>query len=234
VDPEIGQEVIRVTHADGTVEELRLHDYERLYSLPGLYEEIVQERLGCQSPGQIAAMLAAAVDRVAWNRARIRVVDLAAGNGVSGEALAAHRLRPVLGTDIVAAAAAAAVRDRPAVYDGYLVLDLLALSVGEQRAIRELGANAVSCVAPVGEHWQQLPPAALAAAVALLEPDALVAYMHDPSFGTPDPITAEFWAQQLGAAGQAVQLERRRYVHRYTVNGSPFEMEGVVWRVRRG
>ncbi len=45
-DPEIGREVIRIRHDDGRVEELHLHDYERLYSLPGVYEEIVSERQG--------------------------------------------------------------------------------------------------------------------------------------------------------------------------------------------
>jgi hypothetical protein len=49
----------------------------------------------------------------------------------------------------------------------------------------------------------------------------------------PDAVTAELWAEQLGAGTQAELLERRRYVHRYTVNGEPFEMEGVVWRLTR-
>jgi hypothetical protein len=232
-DPEIGRELIRVRHDDGTVEELRLHDYERLYSLPGLYEQIVQERLRCRSPSEIASMLAAAADRIGWDRAQVRVIDVAAGNGVSGEALAAEGLRAVLGTDIVPAARAAALRDRPSLYDQYLTLDLLALTAGEERVIRELGANALSCVAPVGEHSQQLPPPALAAAVGLLAPDALVAYMYDLTFGTPDAITPAFWTERLGASTHAEELERRRYVHRYTVGGEPFEMDGVVWRVRR-
>jgi hypothetical protein len=53
--------------------------------------------------------------------------------------------------------------------------------------------------------------------------------MHDPSFGLPDVVTAEFW----GSAVEAEELERRCYVHRYMVNGKPYEMDGVVWRVRR-
>ncbi len=232
-DPEIGQELIHVRHGDGTIEELRLHDYERLYSLPGVYEQIVHERLRCRSPVQIASMLAGAVDRLGWERARVRALDLAAGNGVSGEALAAHGLRPVLGTDIVGAAREAALRDRPGLYEQYLTLDLLALTTDQERAIHELGADALCCVAPVGEHSQQLPPPALAAAVGLLAPEALVAYMHDPTVGTPDPVTAAFWARWLGAGARAEELERRRYVHRYTVNGEPFAMDGVVWRVRR-
>jgi hypothetical protein len=232
-EPEIGQELIVVRLDDGTVEELRLHDYQRLYSFPGLYEQIVHGRLGCRSPQEIAAMLALAIDELGWDPNLVRVLDLAAGNGVSGEALAAQGLRPVLGLDIVPAAREAALRDRPHLYEKYMTVDLLALSPAERDTIRALGANAVSCVAPVGEHPQQLPPPALAAAVGLMAPDVLVAFMHDPSFGTPDRVTPELWVEELGPGTRAELVGRRRYVHRYTVGGEPIEMDGVVWRVQR-
>jgi len=178
-------------------------------------------------------MLAEAADALGWNRGAIRVLDIAAGNGVSGEALAAAGLHPVLGTDIVPSAREAALRDRPGLYDQYLTLDLLALT-GEQRtAIAALSANALSCVAPVGSHGSELPPDVLVAAAGLLAPDALVVYMHDPQRDLPDAMTAETWTAGLGAGTEAEELKRRRYVHRYTVNGEPFEMVGVVWRVRR-
>jgi predicted TPR repeat methyltransferase len=229
-DPEIGRELIRVRHDDGRIEELRLGDYERLYLLPGLYEEIVQERLGCRSPQMIAAVLAAAVDAVGSDRADTKVIDLAAGNGVSGEALAAEGLHAVLGTDVVASAREAALRDRPGVYDQYLTLDLLATAPSQRRAIAALGANALSCVAPVGPHAGQVPAPVLIGAAELLVPDALVAYMHDPGFGDPDAITTVLWDDN---GFSAHELERRRYVHRRTVNGAPYDMDGVVWRLRR-
>ena len=233
-DPEIGRELIRVRHEDGRVEELRLHEYERLYALPGVYEQIVQDRLGCRSPAQLAGMLAAAVDGAGWARAEARVLDIAAGNGVSGEALAAAGLHPVLGTDIVQEARTAALRDRPGLYDDYLTLDLLALTADQRATLSAVRANALSCVAPVGDHSSELPPAVLVAAASLLAPDALVVYMHDPQRGVPDAVTAELWREGLGRAGtHAQEIERRRYVHRYTVNGAPFEMDGVVWRLRR-
>lgn len=225
-DPEIGQELIRVRHDDGRVQELHLHDYEQVYSLPGVYEQIVQERLGCRSPQQLAEMLGAAVDRLGWRRQDVRVIDIAAGNGVSGAALAAAGLHPVLGTDIVPSARAAALRDRPGVYDDYRTLDLLAVSDAERASLIDLRANALSCVAPVGELRSELPPLALRAAAALLEPDALVVYMHDPADGE-DVVTADSWGPDV----RAEELERTRYLHRYTVNGAPFEMFGVVWRL---
>lgn len=226
-DPEqIGDEIVRVRYEDGGVDEFRLHDYARLYAVPGLYERIVQERLACRSPHEMAALIGGTVDGLGWDRAAVRVIDVAAGNGVSGEELAAAGLRPVLGTDIVDAARVAALRDRPGVYGAYLTLDLPALT-GEQRAaIRALRANVLSCVAPVGED--QVPVAALTAAAALLEPDALVAYLHEFALGLPDGVTAEAFGPGVAAS----ELTRRRYVHRLTVSGRPFQMEAVVWRLQ--
>jgi len=211
------------------VQEFRLHDYERLYSLAGLYERIVHERLECRSPQVIAALLAEAVDAVGWRRAEVKVIDLAAGNGVSGEALREKGLLPVLGTDIVPAARTAALRDRPGVYCNYLTLDLLDVSDQRRQAIRALGARALCCVAPVG-HGPQVPPPVLVAGAELLGPDALVAHMHDPAIDPEDPVTAQLWAEH---GWSATELARRRYVHRQTVTGRPYEMDGVVWRLRR-
>jgi hypothetical protein len=230
-DPQIGDELVHVRFADGTAQEFRLHDYVRVYALPGLYEQLVQDRLECRSPQQVAAILAEAVDEVGWDRERVRAMDIAAGNGVSGEALAAVGLRPFLGSDIVPAARAAALRDRPGLYDCYLTLDLLALSDGDRTLIRGMGADVLSCVAPVGEH--ALPAEALAAAAALLKPDALVSYLHDVEIAGPDPVTVQLWRERLGAGVQAEELIRRRYVHRRLINGAPYEMEAVVWRLRR-
>lgn len=230
-DPAIGDELIMVTHEDGTSEHLRLHDYERLYALPGVYEAIVHDRLGCVSPARLAAMLGAAVDDAGWRRDDVRVLDVAAGNGVSGEALVADGLRVVLGTDIVPSARTAALRDRPDVYDEYLTLDLLALTADQRRAVMQLRANALSCVAPVGDAASQVPPSALLEAAALLSDDAFVVYMHQPHDGVPDVVTAERFAEVAGLAAE--EVARERYVHRRTVNGAPFEMVGVVWRTRR-
>ena len=227
-DPEIGQELIRVRYADGRTEQLRLHDYERLYGLPGVYEQIVQERLGCRSPQQVAALLAETVDALGWERRSMRVIDIAAGNGVSGEALAANGLRAVLGSDITPAARAAALRDRPGLYDDYRTLDLLRLSADDRARIAGLRATILSCVAPVGDH--AVPPGALLAAAGLLAGDALVAHLHDVELLDADPVTAQLFS---GAGLAAQELVRRRYVHRQTVNGAPYEMEAVIWRLRR-
>jgi hypothetical protein len=227
-EPAIGAERIAVHHADGRLEEVVLHDYARLYGLPGVYEQIVQEDLGCRSPAHLAQLLGAAVDDLGRDRSRTRVIDVAAGNGVSGEALRAAGLHPVLGTDIVPEARAAARRDRPQVYDEYLTLDLLALSDAEAEHLRGLRADALCCVAPVGTGG--VPPAAIAATAALLGDDALLVAMYDPRHGVADPLTEAFWSAH-GVDGE--RRHHERYLHRFLITGAPYEMEANVWRLRR-
>lgn len=221
----IGQERIVVRHDDGRRESFALHDYDRLYAVPGLYELIVQERLDCRSPAVMAQMLGDAVDAGGARRDAAVVLDIAAGNGVSGEALAAAGLggRGRYGTDIVPEARAAALRDRPGVYGEYRTLDLLALSPEDREWLRGLRADVACCVAPVGAH--AVPVGVLAAVAGLLAPGALIGHLHEPGAGSPDAVSASV----LGAG--AVPVARRRYVHRQTIDGRPFEMDAVVWRL---
>jgi hypothetical protein len=178
-------------------------------------------------------MLGAALDGLGRDRAAARIIDLAAGNGVSGEALAAAGMRPVLGTDLEPAARAAVLRDRPDTYDEYLTLDLTDLTADQTARLRALDADVVTCVAPVGTTPGQVPPAALSAVARLLGPDALSVHLHDPRHGTPDVVDEAFWQRELGPETTAQRIERRGYLHRFRVTGAPYEMEAAVWRLRR-
>jgi hypothetical protein len=231
-DADIGRERILVRFDDGRAEELALHDYERLYAIPGLYEEIVQVQLGCRSPEVLASMLEEAVRRLGWSPEDVRALDVGAGNGVSGEALAARGIRPVLATDVVAPARDAAMRDRPELYERYLVTDLIGLTEAEARSIRALELRALVCVAPVGWGAQYVPAEAIVAAAELLGPDALIAYMRDAD-EQPDALTADMMAGRINGFTRLEELERRRYVHRHTVNREPILMDAVVSRLLR-
>ena len=228
--PEIGAERIAVHHDDGRVEEVALHDYARVYSLPGVYEQIVSEDLGCRSPARLAQLLGSALDDLGRDRASTRVIDVAAGNGVSGEALRAAGMggRGLIGTDILPEARVAALRDRPDVYSEYLTLDLTALTDAQSEHLRGRHAGALCCVAPVGAGG--VPPQAIAAVSALLGDDALLVAMYDPRAAAPDPLTDAFWSAH-GIAGE--RLHHERYLHRFLVTGAPYELEANVWRLRR-
>ena len=206
----------------GRNQRIRLHDYERIFAVPGLYEEIVQRRLGCRTPARIAGLLARAAARLGWAPGDVRILDAGAGNGVSGEAFAQLGMRPVVGLDILPAARDAALRDRPGVYGAYLAADLGALAPAEERLIRDAAPNALACVGSVGGG--HLPVAAVAAALELLAPDALVTYAYHPELGA-DPLFA--------LLRDAEPLVRERALHRRTVTGGERHCEAVVVRLAR-
>ena len=137
---------------------------------------------------------------------------------MSGEALAARGMRPVVGLDILPAARDAALRDRPGVYDAYLAADLCALTPAEERLIRDAAPNTLACVGSVGGG--HLPAEAVAAALELLPPDALVAYAFDVELRA-DPL-------QRAARAAPGQLARERALHRRTVTGGERHWEAVV------
>jgi predicted TPR repeat methyltransferase len=186
---------------------LRLHDYPALFAVPGLYEAVVQDALRCRAPEVIAALLAAAA-----GGAPLRVADLGAGNGVSGEALRAHGLDPVVALDLLPEARAAALRDRPGLYREYLAADAAALAPDQRDAIRALRPQALALVGALG--GSHVPRPAVEALLALLEPPGLLAYCFDVTLGDPLRIGRE--------------LARERYVHRRTAAGGERLWEAVV------
>ena len=65
----------------------RLHDYDRIFEIPGLYEQVVYERLKCQSPKIVMDVLRDSVSQSHQRLNELRVLDLGAGNGMAGEEL---------------------------------------------------------------------------------------------------------------------------------------------------
>jgi hypothetical protein len=62
--PEAEREYVVLRSAGSREEIVHLHDYERFYAVPGLYEHVVQELLQCRSPQVAAEALAHALSRL--------------------------------------------------------------------------------------------------------------------------------------------------------------------------
>jgi predicted TPR repeat methyltransferase len=214
------EEAFDVTFDDGRVQRLTMHDYGRVYAIPGLYEEVVHRRLGCATPDRVAALLARAARGLGWALDDVRVLDLGAGNGVSGSALAEAGMRPVVAVDIEPAARLATLRDRPGLYE--LVLTGDARSLGA--AVRALRPNALTLVGALGND--HVGAEELSAAAQLLESDALVAYAY------PDYEDDTALMTALAARGDLTELDRERYRHRRTTAGGERVWQAVVVRLR--
>ncbi|WP_375498434.1 hypothetical protein [uncultured Jatrophihabitans sp.] len=203
----------------GSRRTMRIHDYDEVYAVPGLYEHVVQDLLGCTSPQTLAAALAVRVVAAGAAPSSVRCLDVGAGNGVSGEALTAAGLSPVAALDISAAAKDAAARDRPGLYVEYVVgalgdVELPAL-------VRRLGLNAlVSAGALTGRH---------------IEPPVLAETWA--TFATGDWLA--FTCAEQHADGARSDFEAHttfeldeRFLHRRLTNGDPVWYRVLVGRRR--
>ena len=206
---------------------VHLHDYARIYAVPGLYEHVVQEQLRCRSP-QVAAegFLRAAV-RLGLEASSMTVLDVGAGTGSVGELLARVGVKRVVGVDALPAARTACMRDRPGVYTGYLIGDLASGDPELFAALREHGPGGfVSAGAFGGTH---APPAALVKALTTLPRGAPVALTIDERWmDASDPGSFGVEVERLVDQGDLELLERARFRHRITTVGEPIFYELLV------
>jgi trans-aconitate methyltransferase len=209
---------------DGSRERILLHDYARVYAVPGLYEEVVQHRLGCASPQVLAGTLADAVAAAGESTARLRVLDVGAGNGVVGEELHARGAQVVAGTDGVGAARDAARRDRPGLYEVYAIAGVD--DVPPEQLVADHGLNALTSagalgighveVSDVARWWGAFPPGSWFAVT--VPPDVV------------DP-TGQDLLGALGAADPTTRVVRQEtFPHRRRMSGAPITYRVVVAR----
>ena len=207
---------------------VHLHEYTRIYAVPGLYEHVVQERLECRSPQVAAAGFVRAVALLGLQPDSMTVLDVGAGTGVVGELLRRGGVARVVGVDSLPAARVANLRDRPGVYADYLVGDFSQDgALGEALAPYGIG-GLVSAGAFGGTH---ATPQALRNALAVLPPGAPVAFTIDERWmDAADPDGFGAAVERLAADGDLAVLERTRFQHRVTTTGEPVFYELVVGR----
>ena len=205
------------------------HDYEAIYAEPGLYERVFIQELGMRSTFEVARLFGEALRRLDLDPAAQCVLDVGAGNGIGGEALRALGIGSVIATDLEPGARKASERDRPGVYEDYLVADL-ALGTG---GFTSLGLTAVVAMSAIGPG--HVPPEALRQALDLLGPGGLYAFAVMPALlpGSDDESGLatgypEYLAELLA---NTEELARAAYVHRRQADGSPHEAVALVGRI---
>jgi SAM-dependent methyltransferase len=217
---------------DGERRTIRFHDYHEIYEVPGLYEQIFHDHLQCASPQVVVGLLGEQLAKAGADPSGLDVLDVGAGNGLVGAELERLGVRSLVGVDIIEEAAEAAARDRPGIYDDYVVCDLTALADG-QRA--RLGEPAVMItVAALG--FDDIPPAAFCEAYDAAAPGAWIAFNIKSDFLDEAADESGFRALIRGMVhdGELEVLATRRYVHRLSIAGEPLEYVAVVGRKRSG
>ncbi len=227
--PDQHQESYTFTH-EGKRRRLRIHDYDQMYKVPGLYEALVYDRLECRSPVRVTTLFDMVLKDWPASPRDLRVLDLGAGNGIVGELLREIGVEHVVGLDLLPEAAAAARRDRPEVYADYLVADLTKLSADEQDRLRGHELNALVTVAALG--FGDIPPDAFANAFNLIAGTGWVAMTIKEDFLHPSDDDSGF-ARLVRRLVQEQIFDvqaHHRFRHRLAIDGTPLHYVAVVGR----
>jgi predicted TPR repeat methyltransferase len=221
-----------VVRENGTWHQIRFHDYEALFAVPGLYEKVIYEILGCDSPRVVRDLLEDELSNVNASADSLRVLDLGAGNGMVGEQLADLGAGFIVGVDIIDEAADATQRDRPGIYDDYLVVDMTALKDRQQQRLADYRFTTLTCVAALG--FGDIPPEAFISAYNLIQPDGWVAFNIKEDFlsNGDDSGFAGLIKTMLGDGTMELR-KRQRYQHRLGTDRQPLHYVAIVGRKRR-
>lgn len=211
---------------DGQWTRIRFHDYDEIYAIPGLYETLFYDVLECASPRTVREMLQRCLHDAGVNPADLQVLDLGAGNGMVGEELVRLGVRRVVGVDIIQAAAEAAGRDRPTVYDDYFVFDMTNISDGDRRRFEPLELNCLTSVAALG--FGDIPPAAFANAYNLIARGGWVAFNIKSDFLESEPGGFDGLIRRMIEHGVVEIHAEQQYQHRLATSGEPLIYTALV------
>jgi len=214
---------------DGAQNDLRFHDYDAIYSRPGLYEQLFYDRLKCQSPKKVINILRHAMSSEPRLFNELRVLDLGAGNGMVGEVLQKHGVARIVGVDISEPAATAVQRDRPGVYDEFYPMDMSNMTPAQREELTSWRFNAMVCVAALG--FGDIPVRVFAEAYNLVEDGGWVAFNIKESFlDNRDTTGFSVFIKNLILSEYLDIYHMERYRHRLSIDGQPLYYFGVACR----
>lgn len=212
--------------------QVRFHDYEKLFSIPGLYEKVIYESLNCRSPQVLTDMLCSAMQKEGQSPADLRVLDLGAGNGIVAECLADRGAKFLVGLDIIEAARQAADRDRPGLYERYFVADASDFTPDEQRALIDCRFNCLMCVAALG--FGDIPTDAFIGAFNQVQKGGWIAFnIKDQFLEQGDDSGFAGLVRAMCKSGTLDVRTKKTYTHRLGTDLQPLEYVGIVGQKTR-
>ncbi len=208
---------------------IRFHDYAKIYEIPGLYEQVLCDRLKCNSPVKVAEKLKSAIEQSNENFTELRVFDLGAGNGLMGEALNKYGVSRLIGVDIIPEAKIATERDRPHLYDAYYVADLCDLTDDEKEELTSWSLNCLTVVGALG--FGDIPPQAFMEAFNIIQSEGWVAFNIKETFlNECDDSGFSRLIRELIFSKYLDLYNLERYQHRLSMEGEPLYYFAIAAR----
>lgn len=199
---------------------LRLHDYDQIYQRPGLYEQVVYERLKCTSPNKVGEILDQTLRAAGIPITELRGLDLGAGNGMMGEVLQRYGVARLVAADIIPEARDAAIRDRPDVYDQYYIADFTSLDADLEEEISDWSINCLTAVAALG--FGDIPLRAFFQALKFVKVGGWVAFnIKDTFLERSDTSGFSQFIRELILSEYLDIYHMEKYQHRLSMDGVP-------------
>lgn len=218
-----------VVNLGGQWRKIRLHDYGSVYAVPGLYEKWVYDVRKCRTPQHVAKLLIPQVAAAGMSAADLRMLDLGAGNGYVADVMSKMGAGYFVGVDIFPQAKEAAYRDRPGLYQDYIVGDLTALPAEDRERLVGSKLNCLACVAALG--FGDIPPAVFAEAYNLIEDQGWVAFTIKPDFmSESDQSGFSKLIRRMIDQGVMTVSTHEPFDHRTSADGTVIVYEAFVGR----
>jgi SAM-dependent methyltransferase len=208
---------------------MRFHDYDQIYQVQGLYEQIFYDRLKCTSPTKVTEILKAAISQSEENFSELRVLDLGAGNGMMGEELKKHGVSRLIGVDIIPEAYDATVRDRPGLYDAYYVADFTKLKKDIKKELVSWECDCMVTVAALG--FGDIPAKAFVEAFNIIQSQGWVAFNIKETFlDNSDESGFSRMIREIIFSEYLDVYYIERYRHRLSIDGEPLYYFAIAGR----
>ena len=215
--------------SSGKQRKIRFHDYDEIYQVPGLYEQIFYDRLKCTSPSKVASILESALKQSQDNFTELRVLDLGAGNGMMGEELKKRGVSRLVGVDIIPEAREAAHRDRPGLYDVYYIEDFTKLDKDTKEDIALWQCDCMVTVAALG--FGDIPTKAFLEAFNIIKAEGWVGFNIKETFlDSSDDTGFSTMIRELIFSEYLDIYYIERYRHRLSIEGEPLYYFAIAGR----
>ncbi len=211
----------------GYLKRIRFHDYGKLYEIPGLYEKFFYEKLKCCSPSVVVNLLEDVASDFGIDTDEFKVLDVGAGNGMVGDELDNIGVDSVMGIDILPEAKKATFRDRPEIYDDYLVTNLADMPQKHEIKLEEEDFNCLTTVAALG--FGDIPPIAFLRALDFIKTPGWIAINIKEDFLHEDDTSGFCRLIRQMNREKFMQIQcYRRYRHRISITGKPLYYVAII------
>jgi 2-polyprenyl-3-methyl-5-hydroxy-6-metoxy-1,4-benzoquinol methylase len=213
----------------GIEQKIGIHEYKKIYRIPGLYEYIVSHTLKCVSPQVVSGLLVEQILQSGSRLTDLSVLDFGAGVGLVGDILARKGFKSIVGLDITAEAAMAAQRDYPEVYAKYYVEDICNLSTAVRKELEDRRFNCLICVGSLA--CGHVSADVFTQAYNLIETGGWIAFnLLKESFTKKAPSGLSKLIHRIIESNILENKVIHDYLHRYLMNGSQVKNVAVIGR----